>query len=54
MLTEFKSLQLALVFHRNWRERKMWDLAASGGNVVAQGRDEIRGCFIPSHTCISQ
>ena len=52
MLTEFKNLQLALLFHRNWRERMMWDLAFSGGKVVVQGRDEVHGCFIPTHMCI--
>ena len=52
MLTEFKDLQLALLFQRNWRERQMWDLIASGGKVAVQGRDETRGCFIPTHMCI--
>ena len=52
MLTEFKDLQLALVFLRNWRERTMHDLVASGGRVVAQGRDEGRGVFIPELKCI--
>jgi phosphoserine phosphatase len=52
MLTEFKNLQLALVFMRNWREKKMYELAASGGKVVAQGRDESRGIFIPEPKCI--
>ena len=52
MLTEFKDLQLALLFQRNWRERTMWDLIVSGGKVAVQGRDETRGCFIPTHMCI--
>ena len=52
MLTEFKDLQLALVFLRNWRERTMHDLVASGGRVVAQGRDESRGVFIPEMKCV--
>ena len=52
MLTEFKDLQLALIFHRNWPQQMMHDLAASGGRVIVQGRDETRGCFIPSHECI--
>ena len=52
MLTDFKDLQLALIFHRNWPQQMMHDLAASGGRVIVQGRDETRGCFIPSHTCI--
>ena len=49
MLTEFKDLKMALLFHRNWREKEMQDLAVSGGNVAVQGRDEAKGCFIPSH-----
>ena len=49
MLTEFKNLKMALLFHRNWREKEMQDLAVSGGNVAVQGRDEAKGCFIPSH-----
>lgn len=49
MLTEFKGLQLALLFSRNWREPAMRELAASGGRVAVQGRDEARGRFIPSH-----
>ena len=53
MLTEFKDLQLALLFHRRWREQEMWDLTASGGKIVVQGRDETRGCFIPTHTSFS-
>ena len=52
MLTEFKDLQLALVFLRNWRERTLHDLVASGGRVVAQGRDELRGVFIPEMKCV--
>ena len=53
MLTEFKDMQLALLFQRNWRERPMWDLIVSDGKRVAvQGRDETRGCFIPTHMCI--
>jgi len=53
MLTDFSGLQMALVFHRKWREPTMWELALSGGNVAVQGRDECRGCFIPVHMCIS-
>ena len=53
MLTEFKDLQLALVFCRKWKEPKMHELVASGGRVVAQGRDESRGCFIPKVECIT-
>ena len=49
MLTGFKNLQMALLFHRNWREKEMRDLAASGGTVAVQGRDEAKGRFIPSH-----
>ena len=52
MLTEFRNLQLALVFMRNWREKEMHELVASGGRVVAQGRDESRGVFIPEPKCI--
>ena len=52
MLTEFDRLQLALVFVRNWKQREMWELVARGGRVVAQGRDESRGCFIPDQKCI--
>ena len=52
MLTEFKDLQLALVFMRNWREQTMYDLVASGGRVVAQGRDEVRGVLIPEQKSI--
>ena len=52
MLTEFKDLQLALLFHRNWRERELHDLAAGGGRVVVQGRDEGRGCFVPQRNSI--
>ena len=52
MLTEYKNLQLALVFVRKWREPKMKELVARGGRVVAQGRDEAHGCFIPEPRCI--
>lgn len=52
MLTEFKDLQLALVFARNWREQAMHELVACGGRVVVQGRDETRGCLIPQATSI--
>ena len=52
MLTEFKNMQLALLFQRNWRERQMWDLIVSDDKVAVQGRDETRGCFIPTHMCI--
>lgn len=52
MLTEFKDLQLALVFARNWKKAPMRELVARGGRVVAQGRDEVRGCFIPQPTSI--
>ena len=52
MLTEFKSLQLALLFHRRWNEKEMCDLCASGGKVAVQGRDEAKGCFIPSHESV--
>ena len=52
MLTEFQNLQLALLFRRNWPQQMMHDLAASGGRVVVQGRDESRGCFIPEPRCI--
>ena len=53
MLTEFKGLQLALLFHRNWKTPVMHELAESGANVVVQGRDERRGCFIPTRTSVS-
>ena len=52
MLTAFKDLQLALVFMRNWKEKEMHDLAASGGRVAAQGRDEARGVLIQEATCL--
>lgn len=52
MLTEFRGLQLALLFARNWKNPKMRELAASGGRVAVQGRNEVRGCFIPSRECI--
>ena len=52
MLTEYKDLQLALVFVRNWKQQMMRDLAASGGRVVVQGRDESRGCYIPELRCV--
>ena len=52
MLTEFKSLQLALVFHRNWKEKEMFSLCASGGKVAVQGRDEAKGIFIPFHESV--
>ena len=29
----------------------MHELAARGGRVVVQGRDEARGCFIPEPRC---
>ena len=48
MLTEFKDLQLALVMRRNWNKPPMRELVERGGRVVAQGRDEVRGCFIPT------
>ena len=48
MLTEFKDLQLVLVFRRNWKKPPMRELVERGGRVVAQGRDEVRGCFIPT------
>ena len=48
MLTEFKDLQLALVMRRNWKKPPMRELVERGGRVVAQGRDEVRGCFIPT------
>ena len=47
MLTEFDDLQLALVFARNWKKPLMRELVERGGRVVAQGRDETKGCFIP-------
>ena len=53
MLTRFKNLQLALLFHRDWREKAMRDLGASGGRVLVQGRDEAQGLFIPSHESIA-
>ncbi len=53
MLTAFRNLQLGLLFMRNWREKEMHDLAASGGNIVVQGRDETRGALIPERRCIS-
>jgi phosphoglycolate phosphatase-like HAD superfamily hydrolase len=53
MLTEFKGLQTALLFQRDWPNKEMWALSASGDPVAVQGRDEIRGCFVPSHTSIS-
>ena len=52
MLTEFKELQLALVFRRNWKQAPMRELVERGGRVVAQGRDEVRGCFIPASESI--
>ena len=52
MLTEFKNLQLALLFRRDWREQEMHDLAASGGKIAVQGRDETQGKLIPSHDSI--
>ena len=52
MLTEFNSLQLALLFHRKWDEKEMRDLCASGGKVAVQGRDEAKGRFIPSHESV--
>ena len=48
MLTGFDGLQLALLFARNWKEPEMHALADGGGRVVVQGRDERRGCFVPS------
>ena len=48
MFTDFKDLQLGLLFARVWKEPKMKMLAESGGRVAVQGRDEVRGCFIPS------
>ena len=52
MLTEYKDLQLALVFIRAWKQPEMKELVARGGRVVAQGRDESRGCYIPDLRCI--
>ena len=52
MLTEFKDMQLALLFARSWSEPQMRELAARGGRVVLQGRDEVRGCFVPQTTSI--
>ena len=52
MLTEYKDLQLALVFIRDWKQPEMSELVARGGRVVAQGRDESRGCYIPELRCI--
>ena len=52
MFTEYKDLQLALVFIRNWKQTEMRELVARGGRVVAQGRDESRGCYIPELRCI--
>ena len=52
MLADFKDLQLALVFVRKWKQPEMKELVARGGRVVAQGRDESRGCFIPKSRCI--
>ena len=48
MLTDFKGLQLALVMRRNWKQPQLRELVERGGRVVAQGRDEVRGCFIPT------
>ena len=48
MLTGFDDLQLALLFARNWKEPEMHALAEGGGRVAVQGRDETRGCFVPS------
>jgi hypothetical protein len=39
------------LFLRNWRTPKLHELAARGGCVVVQGRDEARGCFIPEPRC---
>jgi phosphoglycolate phosphatase-like HAD superfamily hydrolase len=52
MLADFKDLQLALVFARNWKKPMMRELVARGGRVVTQGRDEVRGCLIPQSTSI--
>ena len=56
MLTEFKGLQTGLLFHRNWRERKMHDLAesasAANARILVQGRDETRGVFIRSNRSV--
>ena len=52
MLVEFDDLQLALVFVRDWKQPEMRELVARGGRVVAQGRDETRGCYIPELRCI--
>ena len=52
MLVEFDNLQLALVFVRRWKQPEMNELVARGGRVVAQGRDETRGCYIPELRCI--
>ena len=52
MLTEFKDLQLALVFRRKWKNPQMRELVERGGRVMAQGRDEVRGCFIPSQESV--
>ena len=52
MLTEYKDLQLALVFIRDWKQPEMKELVARGGRVVAQGRDESRGCYIPELRCV--
>jgi len=47
MLTEFKGTQARLLFRRKWRERKMNELAEDP-SVLVQGRDEPRGCYLPS------
>ena len=47
MLTEFKKTQARLLFTRNWREQEMKDLAADP-SVLVQGRDETKGCYVPS------
>lgn len=47
MLTEFRKTKARLLFRRSWREKEMDDLAASG-DVLVQGRDETRGCYVPS------
>lgn len=46
MLTEFKGA-VSVLMRRDWANGKMEKLAASG-KVLVQGRDETKGCFVPS------
>ena len=53
MFVDFPKLQRALVLLREPRGTPLAELVAgaeaSNGRVLVQGRDEPRGCFVPSH-----